>query len=113
MRQPTLLFRALADETRLRIIALLLSRGEICVCDIIAALDLPQSTVSRHLAYLRKSGMVSDRRCGLWMYYSLVSESNEFQSGLIQFLRQNLGEFSTTKGDKASLEAFAKTRSCD
>ncbi|PLX78827.1 MAG: ArsR family transcriptional regulator, partial [Desulfuromonas sp.] len=70
MKEKAKIFKALADETRLRILALLLE-GELCVCEIIAALELPQSTVSRHLAYLRKSGWVQDRRQGLWMYYRL------------------------------------------
>jgi DNA-binding transcriptional ArsR family regulator len=68
-------FKALADETRLRILALLVN-GELCVCDLMAILDLPQSTVSRHLATLRNAGWVEDRRQGVWMYYRL-SQDNE------------------------------------
>ena len=68
MKDNAQLYKALADETRLRILALLLAEGELCVCDIIAALKLPQSTISRHLAYLRKTRWVNDRRCGLWIY---------------------------------------------
>ncbi|HBA89552.1 MAG TPA: ArsR family transcriptional regulator [Geobacter sp.] len=113
MNEPAQIFRALADETRLRILALLLSQGELCVCDIIAALKLPQSTVSRHLAYLRKSGLVSDRRCGLWMYYSLAPEQKGFRGVLIQFLRQNLADFPTTKADSTSLAVCADGRCCD
>lgn len=70
MQNEARLFKALADETRLRILALLLD-GELCVCELIAALGLPQSTVSRHLAYLRNAGWVQDRRQGVWMYYRL------------------------------------------
>ena len=75
-------FKALADETRLRILALLLE-DELCVCEIIAALELPQSTTSRHLAYLRNSGWVKDRRQGVWMYYRL----NEGEHALIHELK--------------------------
>lgn len=64
-------FRALADRTRLRILALL-AGGEICVCEIHGALRLPQPTVSRHLAYLRNAGLVSGRKEGLWVHYSLT-----------------------------------------
>jgi ArsR family transcriptional regulator len=64
------MFKALADDTRLRILALL-AAGEVCVCHIHGALDVPQPTVSRHLAYLRKAGLVGARRDGLWMHYSL------------------------------------------
>lgn len=65
-----LLFKALADDTRLRILALL-AAGEVCVCHIHGALDVPQPTASRHLAYLRKAGLVAARREGLWMHYRL------------------------------------------
>ena len=64
------MFKALADDTRLRILALL-AAGEVCVCHIHGALDVPQPTVSRHLAYLRKAGLVVARREGLWMHYRL------------------------------------------
>jgi len=61
-------FRALADKTRLRILALLGS-NEVCVCHIHDSLGVPQPTVSRHLAYLRKAGLVAVRRDGVWMHY--------------------------------------------
>lgn len=66
-------FKALADKTRLRILALL-GRNEVCVCHIHDSLGLPQPTVSRHLAYLRRSGLVAVRRDGVWMHYR-VSQS--------------------------------------
>src|SRR6187551_253137 len=65
------LFKALADRTRLRILGLL-SEGEVCVCHIHESLDLPQPTVSRHLAYLRRAGLVTTRRDGLWIHYALT-----------------------------------------
>jgi ArsR family transcriptional regulator, arsenate/arsenite/antimonite-responsive transcriptional repressor len=66
----TMVYGALADPTRLRILALL-TDGEVCVCDIHASLGVPQPTASRHLAYLRRAGLVSARRNGVWMHYSL------------------------------------------
>lgn len=74
MKNEAGIFKALADETRLRILLLLLD-GELCVCEIIAALELPQSTVSRHLAYLKRTGWVSDRKQGVWMYYCLIDKN--------------------------------------
>lgn len=65
------LFRALGDDTRLRILALLAS-GEICVCHIHETLGIPQPTASRHLAYLRKAGLVAGRRDGLWVHYRVA-----------------------------------------
>jgi ArsR family transcriptional regulator len=63
-------FKALADTTRLRILALL-GNNEVCVCHLHDSLGLPQPTVSRHLAYLRRSGLVTARRDGVWMHYQL------------------------------------------
>ena len=63
-------FKALADATRLRILALL-GGNEVCVCHIHDSLGLPQPTVSRHLAYLRRAGLVDTRRDGVWMHYQL------------------------------------------
>ena len=65
------LLRAVADETRLRIVALL-AEGELCVCHVEAALALPQPTVSRHLGVLRAAGVVDARRDGTWVYYRLA-----------------------------------------
>jgi ArsR family transcriptional regulator len=65
-------FKALADATRLRILALIGS-NEVCVCHIHDSLGVPQPTVSRHLAYLRRAGLVQTRRDGVWMHYQLSS----------------------------------------
>ena len=65
-------FKALSDPNRLRLLNLLMA-GELCVCDLMAALEMPQSTVSRHLSYLKKEKWVSGRRCGKWMYYKLAN----------------------------------------
>jgi len=70
------LFKALGDETRLRILGLL-HHGELCVCDIMEVLKLPQSTASRHLAYLRNSNWISGTRRGQWMYYKLREHAHD------------------------------------
>lgn len=89
MKNEARLFKALADETRLRILALLLG-GELCVCEIIAALALPQSTISRHLAYLRNAGWVQDRRQGMWMYYRLAEAGQPLASEMKPLLQKHL-----------------------
>jgi ArsR family transcriptional regulator len=66
------LFKALADVTRLRILGLLLT-GEVCVCHIHETLKIPQPKASRHLAYLRRAGLVDSRREGLWIHYRLAA----------------------------------------
>ncbi len=69
--EPTELFKQLADATRLRTLLLLQSEGELCVCELIHAIGDSQPKISRHLAHLRKSGLVVDRKEGLWVHYRL------------------------------------------
>jgi ArsR family transcriptional regulator len=71
---PEPLFAALAHEVRLRCLLLLQREGELCVCELTHGLELAQPTVSRHLAQLRESGWVEDRRQGLWVYYRVNTE---------------------------------------
>ncbi|MDY4384812.1 metalloregulator ArsR/SmtB family transcription factor [Pectobacterium brasiliense] len=71
MLQPVQLFKILSDETRLSIILLLREAGELCVCDICAATTESQPKISRHMAILRESGLVLDRREGKWIHYRL------------------------------------------
>ena len=68
---PTQLFKALSDPTRLRCLLLLVNHDELCVCELTHALELPQPKVSHHLGTLRRDGLVSDRKTGLWVYYRL------------------------------------------
>jgi ArsR family transcriptional regulator len=68
---PTRVFKCLADETRTRILLLIQREQELCVCELICALDESQPKVSRHLAQLRSAGLLLDRRQGQWVYYRL------------------------------------------
>ncbi len=70
MKKTVELFKALADPTRLRIIKLL-EHGELCVCQLTAALQMGQSRISRHLAILKQAGLIEDRRAGKWVHYRL------------------------------------------
>ena len=79
------MFRAFSDSTRLRILNLL-KPGELCVCELVRVLELPQPKVSRHLAYLRKAGLVTGRKEGLWMYYTLAPAQNQFHQKLMECL---------------------------
>jgi ArsR family transcriptional regulator len=76
------MFRAFSDPTRLRILHLILDRA-MCVGDIVTVLRLPQPTVSRHLAYLRRAGLVRGRKEGLWVYYSLADPASPFHERLV------------------------------
>lgn len=80
-----LIFRAFSDPTRLRILHLLRG-GEICVCDLVTSLAVPQPKISRHLAYLRKAGLVQVRKEGLWSHYSLTRAATPFHAKLLECL---------------------------
>ncbi|MFJ5297683.1 metalloregulator ArsR/SmtB family transcription factor [Pseudomonas sp. NPDC088368] len=71
MLSPPEVFKSLADETRARATLLIASQGELCVCELMCALDDSQPKISRHLAQLRTSGLLLDRRQGQWVYYRL------------------------------------------
>lgn len=103
MKKTAQLFKALSDETRLRILALL-TAGELCVCDLVSILALPQSTVSRHLAYLRNAGLVADRRQGVWMYYQFAQPTGPLHQDLLELLRQRLGEIPQARRDALALQ---------
>jgi ArsR family transcriptional regulator len=79
------LFRAFSDRTRLRILNLLRD-GELCVCDLVSILRVPQPTASRHLAYLRRAGLVRVRKARSWSYYSLAEPRNSFHAKLLECL---------------------------
>ena len=110
MKTTAQIFKALSDETRLRIITLLLGGEELCVCDIMAALDLPQSTVSRHLSYLRNTGLVDDRRQGIWMYYRINKEGITLAADLFNLLVAMLFESDQAVGDLYRLEEYLATK---
>jgi len=103
------MFKALSEEVRLRIIALL-SGGELCVCDLMAVLDLPQSTISRHLSYLKNAGWVEGERRGVWMYYRLHEGEGRAQKDLLRNLTALLAEEVTIEEDLRRLTAFLRTK---
>jgi ArsR family transcriptional regulator len=96
------LFKALADETRLRIIGLLLT-GEVCVCDIHESLRIPQSKASRHLAYLRRSGLVDTRRDGLWIHYRLGRIADPVFGAIVDAVRHALTHLDVVRKDAERL----------
>src|ERR1700676_2894011 len=103
------LFKALADETRLRILGLLLT-GEVCVCHIHESLRVSQPKASRHLAYLRRAGLVDTRRDGLWVHYRLAESSNPIVATIRQAVAHALGHLDGIHRDAARLQK--KTGGC-
>ena len=107
MNELTTIFKALSDETRLRIVKLL-ERGELCVCDIVAALGIIQPKVSFHLNVLWEAGLIRDRKQGKWMHYSL-NESDLFKRMLMVSVCEKVDGKLTTE-DQKRLERFLKTK---
>jgi len=95
-------FRAFADATRLRILNLLLD-GEVCVCDLCVVLGESQPKVSRHLAYLRRAGLVEVRREGKWKHYRIAGRAAGLQLTLIHCVRSCLQEIGVFKRDRQRL----------
>lgn len=105
--------KALSDPIRLRIVLLLQFEGELCVCDLMAVLGLPQSTVSRHLAYLKRSCWVDTRRDGVWMHYALSQESCIICKEMLQILKQHAGNLPEAESDRSALATFLKDKPTD
>lgn len=87
---PVQLCKCLADETRLRTVALLSVYDELCVCDLVAVLSLPQPTVSRHLAQLRDCGLLCVRRDAQWSYYRMADDLPGWAADVIDSLSSPL-----------------------
>jgi ArsR family transcriptional regulator len=96
-------FKALADKTRLRILALL-GNNEVCVCHIHDSLGVPQPTASRHLAYLRKSGLVAARRDGVWMHYQLSTSLSPAIQSVIAAAVDALQQLPATSQDRKQFQ---------
>jgi len=87
MRKLSEIFKALSDETRLQMLALLLRRGELCVCDFVEALGITQSKASRHLRYLAHAGLAIDRREAVWVFYSIPAHPAPDSAAVLEALR--------------------------
>ncbi len=103
MISPTLFFNALADETRLRCVALVVQQTEACVCELTHALQLSQPKISRHLASLRAAQLLIDRREGVWAYYRLHPDLPDWA---IQVLKQTVSALQTHSPFVQDLEAL-------
>ncbi len=115
MNQHTDLFKAFSDATRVRLLNLLAQR-EHCVCEFQDILRVPQSKISRHLAYLRRSGLVQTRREGKMIFYALSPSTNAVHTSLLRCLRGCFTEISflqrDLKRDRQSKLAIKQTGKC-
>ena len=97
-----LFFRALADSTRLRIINLI-SDQEVCVCFFVEILNTNQPKISRHLAYLRRAGIVAARREGIWMHYRIATPKDENAAKVLMDVRAWLANDPAMQQDRKRL----------
>ncbi|MBF0559243.1 MAG: metalloregulator ArsR/SmtB family transcription factor [Nitrospirae bacterium] len=107
MNDLVTVFKALSDETRLRTLKLL-EDGELCVCDIVAALDMVQPKVSFHLKILKDAGLVKDKKHGKWIHYS-IHDSDMFKRFLINSVLERISSESVMD-DQRRLIAFRKDK---
>jgi ArsR family transcriptional regulator len=110
-RSLSRLFKALGDETRVRIVALL-AHGELCVCHIEDALGLQQSTTSRQLGVLRAAGLVEARRDGSWVYYRLALQTDALCKRVVRDLARDFAARVTMRRDVERLVRTRGPRSC-
>jgi ArsR family transcriptional regulator len=106
------IIKSLEEETRLRIMALLLDTEELCVCHFMAVLQLPQSTVSRHLSNLKNAGWLSDRRAGVWIHYSLAKDLSPIHKILVAALRAILVKNDSAQKDRERLSKLSEGNCC-
>ena len=111
MQELLNVFKALSDETRLRILKLL-EHGELCVCDIFSALDMVQPKVSFHLSALKEAGLITDRKEGRWVRYSISADCDLFRRYLITTTLEKISENHVVE-DRRRLQEFLKTKNKD
>lgn len=113
MRRETKLFKALSDPNRIRIIKMLQER-ELCVCEIADILDLAYSTVSKHLAVLRDTEMILDRKAGKWVNYRLNPDAGDEQvRELLALVQQWLNDDATVCADRAAVRSVDRDIICN
>ncbi|MFP4160736.1 MAG: metalloregulator ArsR/SmtB family transcription factor [Ectothiorhodospira sp.] len=103
---PETVFKALSDATRLRCLILLSREGELCVCELTHAIAMAQPKVSRHLALLRESGMVSDHRRGQWIFYRIHPALPAWACEVLERTARAMEQTEPFRGDRLRLEAM-------
>ena len=96
------LFKALSDGTRLRVLHLLLEAGELCVCDLESTLCCTQTKISRHMSYLKRAGLTTNRRSGRWIFYSIATPKTELQRLILKHLKELIAAEPGAKRDMAA-----------
>ena len=111
VRPLTRVFRALGDENRVRIVALLV-HGELCVCHLETALGLSQPNCSRQLGILKTAGIVDSRRDGTWVYYRITEQEHESVTDVLGVLAKTFGAEKALRADHARLKKNCGPDAC-
>ncbi|ELT93399.1 hypothetical protein CAPTEDRAFT_146600, partial [Capitella teleta] len=109
---PHEFFKMMADEVRLRSLLQIARQGELCVCELVAALDEPQPKVSRHLAQMRNHGLLSTRRKNQWIFYSIAEGLPGWMNKIIDGLRLSKCLKKEYQQDQERLESMVNRPSC-
>jgi len=104
------MLKALGDPTRLRIVQLLNGRDELCVCEIVEALQVPQYSISRHLGVLKAAGVVADWRQGKWMHYAVDSRLSDEERGVVVAVCTRAQQEAVARRDRRRLERSLRPR---
>jgi len=107
MHNDQAFFDALSDPIRRRILALLLKEGELCVCELFQALDMPQPKVSRHLGVLREAGVLTVRREGTWIFYRIWPQLPLWAYRILEAMTQSAESFPAYQEDSRRLKTMA------
>lgn len=112
MKYITKILKSLSDESRIRILNLLLNTEELCVCDMQKILKISQTKVSRHLSYLKNADLVQDKRIGMWVVYSISNNQDKYISKLIEDLKNIFSKIPQLQKDLIELDKAIKTGTC-
>jgi ArsR family transcriptional regulator, arsenate/arsenite/antimonite-responsive transcriptional repressor len=110
LKETARFFKVLSDEARLQMLWLLFNNRELCVCDFMEVLEITQSKASRHLAALRNAGLATDRKEGLWSYYSLRPVEDELVATHLKLLKASLSKRADAKQLLLKLNAWLKAK---
>jgi len=110
MAELARMLKALSDPTRIRIVHLLNGREELCVCEIVDALAIPQYSISRHLGVLKSAGVVTDWRQGKWMHYAIAPGLSREEAAVVAAVCARAARDGAAKGDRKRLKQHLRPR---
>ena len=112
LKQITRVLKALSDENRIRMICLIWSRKDLCVCEITEIIGLAQPTISSHLKILENAGLIESYKNGLWVNYNIRQDLDPFRSGLIEPLYKKLKKDKKIKSDLERIKNIDREMIC-